>query len=187
MQKYKAILELAFLILGTCLVIFVGTIIIKNVVSDGKIFNKKDSTQVVESLKEVEQPQEKDDEEFQTLKYQRAKLEEDVVKKPKSKASENQKKSNKEANSNISIEIINYSGFPKLGERFKEMFENEGFKAYARSGGSRRIDETRIIERNDNKEGILIKNIIKMGRISKVVKKNYPHNITLMIGEDVTP
>lgn len=184
MQKKKAIAELIFLVIGSVLAIVLCVILISNFLSDGRSSVKKDEIK----NKQAFQPYKPDVVEsqssnFQTLKYQRDNLDEE-----KSKDKSTAEKDSKEKRSQkLKVEIINYTNVPKLAERYKKVLESEGFSAVAINLTSSKSHETTIIERNARVDGQGVFEVIKVGRIKQVLKKNYPYDVTLVLGDDINP
>lgn len=190
----KLYFNLIFLIAGSFIVLSLATIVTANFIKDSRLLGKNEtvgettpiptqapkSTQASGTNKKPE-----------TINYQR----EIIITKPKVDHGEDMNKPvasptpapESTKTEKYKIEVINCTGAKNVAEDVRKLFEAAGFEVSAGNGPSDKPVKTEIIDRNDKNASVEIRQILKIGKVSKVIEANSIYDATIIIGEDYLP
>ncbi len=87
----------------------------------------------------------------------------------------------------VRVEVINYSGIPKIAEMVRETLELHGYKVSAGNAKSNTPIFTQIIERNDYGVGTDLSLILKIPNVIKIPDPESRFAATIIIGDDYKP
>lgn len=89
-----------------------------------------------------------------------------------------------ERNKQFKVEVFNGTSIPGLGSKVADKLEKKGFNVVRVENYDSTVENTKIIERTRNIEGVYVKNAITVGEVSTEYNNSSDVDATVIVGQD---